>query len=148
MHLMFSVVSAFQTSAANAVRREPMAVLYSQDTAFCSEMNMPVQHREFLLVDAATRRRSDAASLRATYAGDQIELFRRFEPDVDDMLATFGIGPRSGEQPRSGSAPLLRFVLRDEQVRIFSVERFEDGVWREVAAQARVTELARYVREA
>ena len=112
------------------------------------EFRMDVQHREFSIVDAAARRRPDAASVRVTYSSDRIEVFKRYDLDVDDMLATFGIGSRSGAAPRSGSAPLVRFVLVDGETRSFSVEAFRDGNWETLAERARITELGAYVRDA
>lgn len=94
---------------------------------------MPVSYQEFAAVDKVLRMRSDANRFRATFAGDQIEVFRRFDSDVDDMLATFGIGPRSGSPPQSGSEPLLRMVLQDEQSRTYRVEQYRAGNWQLIA---------------
>ncbi|KAB8140928.1 hypothetical protein F8S13_22060 [Chloroflexia bacterium SDU3-3] len=108
---------------------------------------MPVAYREFAAVDNAVRRRADASSFRVTYTETMIEVFRRFESDVEDMLATFGIGPRSGQPPRSGSLPFLRCVLADEQARAFTVERYADGQWQLVADNVGARSLVGYVAE-
>lgn len=106
---------------------------------------MPVSYREFVIVDKAVRNRADASNLRATYADRTIEVLRRYDSDVEDMLATFGIGERSGQPPRSGSMPMLRFVLEDETTRVFVVERFRDGAWQREAAGVAARDLPKYV---
>ncbi len=106
---------------------------------------MPVSYREFAIVDKAVRNRADASSFRATYADETIEVLRRYESDVEDMLATFGVGERSGQPPRSGSMPMLRFVLEDETTRTFIVERFHNAEWQREAAGVAARDLPRYV---
>ncbi|MBC8160971.1 MAG: hypothetical protein H7Z42_07105 [Roseiflexaceae bacterium] len=107
---------------------------------------MQITQREFNIIDNATRVRADASSFRASHDGAaRIEVLRRYEPDVADMLASFGIGERSGQAPRSGSAPFLRFTLEDEQRRLFTVERFEHGAWQRLAEGVPVQKLPAFL---
>lgn len=106
---------------------------------------MPVAYREFASVDNLLRQRADASSFRATYAENVIEVFRRYDADVADMLATFGIGERAGHAPRSGSVLLLRFELTDEQARLFCIQRMRDGEWHLLAKDVAARDLVRYV---
>lgn len=108
---------------------------------------MPVQYREFAQIDTAVRLGESASHFRVTYGADMIEVFRRLDFDVEDMLATFGIGERSGEPPRSGSQPLLRFLLQDEQTRAYAVELYENGMWRQLAEGVAPRDLLAYVRQ-
>lgn len=108
---------------------------------------MPVSYREFAAIDKVLRMRSDANRFRVTFAGDQIEVFRRFDADVEDMLATFGIGSRAGEAPRSGSEPLLRFMLEDEEARTYRVEQYTEGEWRLTAEHIGARNLVQQVEK-
>lgn len=80
---------------------------------------------------------------RVTRSSELIEVFRRRAFDVDDMLATFGLG--AGGPPQSGSVPLLRFTLASEQPRLFRVERWNNNTWQLVAEAARFAMLAAYL---
>ena len=106
---------------------------------------MPVDYREFASIDKLLRMHADASSFRATYSETAIEVFRRYDADVNDMLATFGIGKRAGQPPQSGSVLVLRFVLTDEQARLFTVQQLHDNAWRDLANDVPARNLAQYL---
>jgi hypothetical protein len=86
---------------------------------------MDVLPRELAAVERVVRLHPRASDLRVSPQDDRIVVYERAGLDVADMLSTFGLRltPEAGGRPKSGFAPVLRFILDDPEQRTFRAER-------------------------
>lgn len=90
---------------------------------------------EVNIVDRALRRHPQTSNYRFSVRDDQIEVFERVEPNLADMLASFGphvVGFLTTQDPAvrptghpAGFRAILRFILEDPERRLFRVERIQ-----------------------
>ena len=88
---------------------------------------------EIAAVQEALRRHPRARYYRLDVRPDRFEVFESQGPDVGDLLSElkgFGLGLEAKEadlravlEPRAQFAPVLRFILEDEETRLFRAER-------------------------
>lgn len=108
---------------------------------------MPIESRDIAAVDQTLRRHPRAGDLRFSVGAGTIEVYARTIPNINDMLATFGISdpespPATGQLP--GFSIRLRFVLLEESPRIFQAERRTAAGW-EDCGQGALRDLARQI---
>jgi hypothetical protein len=100
---------------------------------------MQLSSQDLAIVDQALRRHPQSSELRISADGAQIEVLLRRPPNVNDMLATYGISDPDSPPP-SGRAPgfvlALRFVLLQDAPRLFQAERWSETGWEPLGAPA------------
>jgi hypothetical protein len=90
---------------------------------------------EIAAVEEAVRRHPEARNYRVNVRPDQIEVYESVGPDADDLLSdlrgVMGLLSRSKEDDLRAIlardaqfTPVLRFILEDEETRVYRAERW------------------------
>jgi hypothetical protein len=89
---------------------------------------------EVAVVEEAVRRHPKAHNYRVNVRPDRLEIYESTGPDLDGLLSGLkgaGLLPRAKEadlrtvlEDRAQYAPVLRFILQEEEARVFRAERW------------------------
>ncbi len=114
-----------------------------------------IEPREVNMVEQVVRRHPKGHNYRVNVRHKSIVVYERAGPDVDELIRAFdkiALGRQAHEQieneleQHGRFAPVLRFVLRDEQARTLAVDRMGysgKGGWMDVYASGKIEPLAR-----
>lgn len=114
---------------------------------------------EVATVEEAVQRHPKSHNYRVDTKGNQIVVYERVGPDMEDLLGVFervgfpvmpDVGARLREETerRARFTPVVRFTLQDEAERIFTVERMTyrgEGGWMDLHHYGPIEMLARAV---
>lgn len=105
---------------------------------------MAILPQELSTLDRLLRLHPRSNSFRLSSHDDVIEVFERATPNLAYMLATFGIASDElGTPAETSISMVLRFVLEDEERRVFRAERaMANDEW-EIVERGRVSAIAR-----